>query len=188
MFSLQLYKNRMNFEALTFVELLGLVSRMAIGFVVLGICAFAVIHMYTRMWRLFTPFYRASFDKNDGPRKAFGAAVITEQGNRWGIYEGSPNYHRYAPIILTVLPDGLGMELVRPFRFGNPQLKLPYKDMQICIAKWALWGESVALHMDRREGYDIILYSEAGDWAAEHSPQVAAMLNRAKAQMEGQPA
>nr|WP_137677878.1 hypothetical protein [Parerythrobacter lutipelagi] len=164
------------------VEFIGLALRysfsLALSVGVLGAILYPILQMHLAMWRKAAGPYAGAFERSGNPSKLAGAAAIAERGIRWGM---STNQRQrvYPPVHVTVLPTGIGLQIMHPFRYGSKPLILPFSEMELASTKWALWGDPVAIRMKQLDGIDIILYREIMEWAAEQSPSIAAMMVKA---------
>ncbi|WP_128893105.1 hypothetical protein [Erythrobacter sp. HKB08] len=158
-----------------FRELVWLTTASIIGASVLFGCLYMVMSIHLIMWRKAAVHYGTGFRAQNNPSKLFGAAAIAERGIRWGMHSNR-RQNVYPPIRVSVLPSGIGLAIMKPFDIGSPKLFLPFEEMHLVSTKWALWGDPVAIRMEKLGEIDIILYREAMEWAAEHSPRIAAMM------------
>lgn len=151
---------------------------LALGLAVVGGLLYMVMQMHLAMWRRVAAHYAGAFDTGVHPAKLAGAVAIAERGIRWG-YTSNQRQRAYPPVRVTLLPDGIGLQVVQPFGYGSKPLLLPFAQMELAATKWALWGDPVAIRMTALAGVDIILYRHIMEWAAQQSPRIAAMMVRA---------
>jgi len=136
----------------------------------LGIAVFVILiwmiaksHAY--MWgRVSTRYGRR---ERSSPSRAtrLETIVIAERG-ALRPFDGNAQFRQYAGTIISVADGGLKASLIPipPLNFVTHSLFLPFGEMALERASWALWPEPYALRMTTLPDIDIILSRDAVQW------------------------